>query len=75
MRAKKQPQPVATVFRAYFKRHTLDQLVKNLYVVIPEVQKMFAGIKTGANDLSASLLKMLTKENPGIREKISIIDF
>ncbi len=74
MLRRRQPKKVETVFRGYFQRQALNNLVKNLYIIVPEIASLTKTVRVRLNNLFVPMLTMLFKEHQQMRKKVSIVD-
>src|SRR6186713_1769419 len=77
---KRQPKPVSAVFRGYFRKQRINFLVKNLYLVIPEISQSSRRAWQRMHDRSLRFMIGLFKirrsfrSPPGLRKKIDVFD-
>lgn len=63
-----------TVFRSYFRENSMNMMIKNLYVDMPEASSLFTRMRRRLSNLSLPILSGLFKKDEYLRKKIEIID-
>src|ERR1044072_3536884 len=74
MQVKRTHKRVPTVFRGYFSKRYINELVKKLYVVMPHISVLMQRLRPKLNGLSHMLVKLLVSKNGTIAKRLGVID-